>query len=481
MMELSRSDSTHGARSLQGSRKLARAVMGRSEAVTTPEMELKGKRVMVLGLGRTGLETARFLEREGADVLVSDCKGERDLQKELRELSGLPIRFLLGEKEAREVEEVDLLVPSPGVSVENPLLQQAAGSGVEIVSEIELAYRFLRAPLVAVTGTNGKSTTTSLIGEMLGESSIQAFVGGNIGEPLIGFVQGSWDWGVVEISSFQLEWVEGFRPRIAVLLNVTEDHLDRYENFASYFETKGRIFAAQGDEDVALLNRDDAGVWSMREGLRARVLSFGWEEVREGIFATGEEIYWREKGVEERFPLSRVKIQGIHNVENLMAAIGVAKSLKVPGEIIQRVMERFPGIEHRLEFVREKDGVRYYNDSKGTNVGAVVKSLASFSAPVILIAGGINKGGSYQSLGKEVQTKVKKLVLFGAAKNTIRTALGRFTETVTVEDLAAAVEEAHGSAAPGDTVLLSPACSSFDMFENYAERGRVFKDLVREL
>ncbi len=348
MMELSRSDSTHGARLLQGNRKWARAVMGRSEAVTTPEMELKGKRVMVLGLGRTGLETARFLEREGADVLVSDCKGERDLQKELRELSGLPIRFLLGEKEAREVEEVDLLVPSPGVSVENPLLQQAAGSGVEIVSEIELAYRFLRAPLVAVTGTNGKSTTTSLIGEMLGESSIQAFVGGNIGEPLIGFVQGSWDWGVVEISSFQLEWVEGFRPRIAVLLNVTEDHLDRYENFASYFETKGRIFAAQGDEDVALLNRDDAGVWSMREGLRARVLSFGWEEVREGIFATGEEIYWREKGVEERFPLSRVKIQGVHNVENLMAAIGVAKSLKVPGEIIQRVMERFPGIEHRL-------------------------------------------------------------------------------------------------------------------------------------
>lgn len=444
-------------------------------------MNLKGKKVMVIGLARTGSETARFLVRQGAEVLVSDCRGKQELRGEVESLLGLPLRLLLGGEEVDWLDGVDTLVPSPGVPAQNPLLLQASRRGIEIISEVELASRFLRVPLVAITGTNGKSTTTTLIGEILKEAGISAFVGGNIGAPLIGFVSGRWDWGVVEVSSFQLEWVEQFRPRIAALLNLTEDHLDRYTDFASYCEAKGRIFDAQGKEDVAVLNRDDPLVWSLQERVRARVVSFGWAEVGQGVFATKGEIFWRDKDVEERFPLSRVRIQGVHNVENLMAAVAVAKSIHVPKETIQRAIERFPGIEHRLEFVREKDGIRYFNDSKGTNAGAVSKVLASFSVPIILIAGGIHKGGDFGILEDEVRAKVKKLILFGAAKEIIHKALGHLAETVVVESLEAAVQEAHRSALAGDVVLLSPACASFDMFRDYGERGRVFKSLVQGL
>lgn len=444
-------------------------------------MELKGKRVMVLGLARTGSATARFLVRQGAEVLVSDCRGESELQREKEALSGFPVRFFLGGEETAWLERVDLLVPSPGVPAENSLLQGAVKRGIEIISEIELAYPFLRIPLVAITGTNGKSTTTSLIGEMLKAKGLKTFVGGNIGAPLIGFVAGDWDWGVVEVSSFQLEWVEEFHPRVAVLLNLTEDHLDRYANFASYCEAKERIFHAQTAEDVAVLSRDDPLVRAVGGRIRSRVVSFGWTEAREGLYATPGEIIWRGENQEERFSLARVKLQGIHNVENMMAAVAVAKSIRVPREIIQKVLEEFPGLEHRLEFVREKGGVRFYNDSKGTNVGAVVKSLASFSAPVVLIAGGVDKGGDYRILEDEMSRKVKKLILFGAAKEKIRGALGHLTETAMAENLAAAVQEAYRSAGPGDVVLLSPACSSFDMFQNYAERGKLFKRLVQSL
>lgn len=447
----------------------------------TKTMELKGKKVLVLGLARTGRETVRFLVQQAAEVVVSDCKGEQELKTEVEALAGLPIRFFLGGEETTWLDEIDALIPSPGVPAGNALLREAAKRGVEILSEIELAYRFLRVPLVAITGTNGKSTTTTIIGEIFKSHGFETFVGGNIGVPLISFVGGNWEWGVVEVSSFQLEWVEQFRPRIAVLLNVTEDHLDRYEDFASYCRAKERIFAAQKKGDIAVLNRDDPSVWPMREGLRARAISFGWAQVDEGVYATPGEIIWRSGSQEERFSLSKVKIQGVHNVDNLMAAVAVAKAVGVPAKTIQKVMEEFPGLEHRLEFVREKDGVRYFNDSKGTNVGAVLKSLMSFSAPVILLAGGVDKGGDYSVLEAEMKRKVKKLILFGAAKEKIRAALGHVAEAVVVENLEAAVRDAAKNARPGDVVLLSPACSSFDMFQNYAERGRAFKALVQSL
>lgn len=444
-------------------------------------MELRDKKVLVVGLARTGIECARFLLNQGAKVSVSDLRSETDLKQEINALKGLPIDYLLGGEERRWLDEVDLVVPSPGVPAANSLLHEACRRGIEILSEVELAYRFFRFPIVAITGTNGKSTTTTLVGLMLKANGTRVFTGGNIGAPLIGFVGADWEWGVVEISSFQLEWIEEFRPRVAVLLNLTEDHLDRYPDFAAYCRAKERILENQTAKDVAVLNRDDPLVWGFRQGRRARIISFGFSEVDEGVFAKSEEIVWRDASSEERFPLGHVKIQGVHNVENMMAAIAAAKAIGIPAEIIQQTLEEFPGLEHRLEFVREKDGVRYYNDSKGTNVGAVVKSLASFSVPVILLAGGVDKGGDYGVLREGVGKRVKRLVLFGAAKKMIAKALGALTETVIVDDMEAAVRDAHQHARPGDVVLLSPACSSFDMFRNYAERGRIFKSLVQAL
>ena len=444
-------------------------------------MDLSGKTVLVVGLGRTGQECARFLARQGAKVRVNDLRPAADLSLEMGSLAGLPIEYCLGVEPASWLDGVDVVIPSPGVPRDNAWLRQAVARHIPVLGEIELAYRSFRAPLVAVTGTNGKSTTTTLIGEMMKAGGHRVFVGGNLGVPFISAVSNDWDWAVLEISSFQLEWIEQFRPRIAVLLNVTEDHLDRYVSFADYRATKERIFEVQGGEDVAILNRDDPWIWAMRNRIKARIVSFGFTEVTEGVFATASEIIWRAGAGEERFALDEVKIQGVHNVENMMAAVAAAKCAGVPCELIQTTLNRFPGLEHRLEFVRNKDGVRYYNDSKGTNVGAVVKSLASFNEPVILLAGGVDKGGDYAPLNEEIKQKVRRLVLFGAAKEVIAHALGALTETVIVDDLQAAVREAAAHAHAGDVVLLSPACSSFDQFSNYAERGKVFKSLVQKL
>ncbi|HXG50095.1 MAG TPA: UDP-N-acetylmuramoyl-L-alanine--D-glutamate ligase [candidate division Zixibacteria bacterium] len=444
-------------------------------------MELKNKKIMVVGLARTGLETARFLARKGADVVVSDRRGADELAEGIRGLAGLPVRYRLGGEDPAWIKGLDLVVPSPGVAADNPLLVAAARRGVEVLSEIELASRFIAAPLVAVTGTNGKSTTTTLIGEMLERDGRKVFVGGNIGAPLIGFVEGEWEAGVVEVSSFQLEWVREFRPRVAVLLNVTEDHLDRYPDFDAYRRAKERIFAAQGPGDTAVLNRDDPRVWEMRRRIRAAVVSIGFGEVAEGLFPGPCGIVRRSPCGEEAYSLARVKIHGVHNVENMMGAVAAARALGVGRAAVQQTLESFPGLEHRLEFVCEKNGVRYYNDSKGTNVGAAAKSLASFRGPVILIAGGVDKGGDYGVLAGEIRQKVKRLVLFGAARELIAASLGALTETVLVDSLEQAVRDAAAHACAGDVVLLSPACSSFDMFRNYAERGKAFKDLVHGL
>jgi UDP-N-acetylmuramoylalanine--D-glutamate ligase len=444
-------------------------------------MELKGKKFLVLGLARTGKACARFLVNRGATVSVSDLRSGAELQEEMTDLKGLALSYFLGGEDRQVLAGVDCVIPSPGVRADNPLLCDAVERRIAVLSEIEIAYRFLPAPLVAITGTNGKSTTTTLAGEMLKAGGKKVFIGGNIGAPLIGFVSGEWEWGVVEISSFQLEWVEQFRPRIAALLNLSEDHLDRYPDFAAYCQAKERIFAAQREDDIAILNRDDPRVWALRERLEASVVSFGFGEVTDGVYALSDAIIWRDGSKEEKFPLGGVKIQGVHNVENMMAAVAVAKAVGVSQAAIQRTLEEFPGLEHRLEFVRERNGVRFYNDSKGTNVGAVMKSLASFSAPVLLLAGGVDKGGGYGVLREAIQQKVRRLILFGAARQIIANALGDLTSTVVVGDLAAAVRDASEHAQPGDVVLFSPACSSFDMFRNYAERGKAFKSLVQAL
>jgi UDP-N-acetylmuramoylalanine--D-glutamate ligase len=444
-------------------------------------MVLRGKKFLVIGLARTGSECARFLAQHGAKVVVSDQRPDADLRPAMEALAGLPIDYRLGGEDKRWLEGVDYVIPSPGVPMENLLLREAVAFGIPVLSEVELASRFFRAPLIAITGTNGKSTTTTLVGEIMKASGQRIFLGGNLGEPFIGAVSNEWDWGVVEISSFQLDWVETFRPRIAALLNVSEDHLDRYATFADYCRAKERIFEAQAADDFAVLNRDDPRVWEIRGRIKSRIVPFGFSEARDGVFAAANEIIWRGGAEEERFSLRDVKLQGVHNMENMMAATAIAKCAGMSHTVIQKSLSDFPGLEHRLEFVRQKDGVRYYNDSKGTNVGAVVKSLASFNDPVILLAGGVDKGGDYAPLEEGVKQKVRRLVLFGAAKQIIARSLGRLTDTVIVEDMPAAVGDAAAHARAGDVVLLSPACSSFDQFANYAERGKVFKRLVQDL
>jgi UDP-N-acetylmuramoylalanine--D-glutamate ligase len=441
-------------------------------------MELKGSNVLIIGLGRTGKACARFLVDRGARVTVSDRRSASELQDEVQTLTELTLQYRMGAEERRWLDGVDWVVPSPGVPADNALLQEAVVRAIPVLSEIELAYRFFHSPIVAVTGTNGKSTTTTLIGAMMQAAGRKVFVGGNLGTPFISGLSGAWDWGVLEVSSFQLEWVEQFRPRVAVLLNVTEDHLDRYASLADYRRAKENIFAAQTNDDFAVLNREDPPVWNLRSRLKAAVVPFGFTQVTEGAFATADSIIWRRGGGEESFSIRDVKLQGVHNIENMMAAVAAAKLAGLPSEPIRQTLQNFAGLEHRLEFVREKDGVTYFNDSKGTNVGAVIKSLAGFSAPVILIAGGVDKGGDYRPLQDGIRRTVRRLVLFGAAKHVIARALGHLTETVIVEDLPAAVRDAAAAARPGEVVLLSPACSSFDQFSNYAERGRTFKQLV---
>jgi UDP-N-acetylmuramoylalanine--D-glutamate ligase len=444
-------------------------------------MVLRGKKVLVIGLARTGSECARFLAQNGASVVVSDLRPEEEFKQAREALVGLPISYRLGGEDKNWLAGIDYVIPSPGVPMENLLLREAVALHIPVLSEIELASRFFRAPLIAITGTNGKSTTTSLVGEMVKAGGRKGFIGGNLGVPLIAALADDWDWGVVEISSFQLEWIEKFRPRMAALLNISEDHLDRYATFADYCRAKERIFEAQTNDDFAILNRDDPRVWEMRGRIKARIASFGFSEVRDGVFATATEIIWRFDAQEERFSLANVKLHGVHNVENMMASVAMAKCVGISRAVIQEILDSFPGLEHRLEFVRRRNGVGYYNDSKGTNVGAVVKSLASFTDPVILLAGGVDKGGDYAPLADEIKKKVRRLVLFGAAKEIIARSVGQFTETVIVDDLHAAVSDAAAHARAGDVVLLSPACSSFDQFRNYAERGKFFKRLVQAL
>jgi len=448
-------------------------------------MELKGKKILVVGLARTGVAAVPFLFRRGAKVKVSDVKTAAELAPILAPLQGLPVEWELGRHTAPFFTDADLIVMSPGVPMEIPALQQARAKGIPVISEVELAFRFLRRPLIAITGTNGKTTTTTLIGEMLRASGKKVFVGGNIGNPLIGYIEGPQDdeWVVAEISSFQLEAVVEFRPKISLLLNVTEDHLDRYDSFEAYIAAKARIFANQKRVDYALLNADDPICFRFAQQMEPQVILFSARRsVPFGSYLTPEGIFFQGvNGTRDRYELGHLKIKGAHNLENLMAAVAVSRMCGCPREILQQVINEFQGIEHRLEWVRRLDGVGYFNDSKGTNVGSVVKSLQSFEEPVVLIAGGRDKGGDYGPLQEWIRRRVKGMALIGEAKERMFSALGGLTETAKLGTLEEAVHWARSKAQPGDVVLLSPACSSYDMFHNYQERGQRFKEIVWQL
>ncbi len=439
---------------------------------------------MVVGMARTGVATAKFLNARGSVVTTTEVKPEEEMKEAIRELNGLGVYTEWGGHQTETFLKQDLIVVSPGVDLKIEPIQKAVEKGIPVISEIELAYQFIDIAIIAVTGTNGKTTTTFLIGEMLKADGRRVGVGGNVGDPLIIFSdeRDRWEVLVAEISSFQLEAIKNFKPWISVLLNITEDHLDRYPFYEDYIEAKAKIFSNQKSTDFAILNQDDPEVMKLAKDVKARKFFFGlYSRPKEGAFSNGKTIYLKLNEIEEEYSLSQVPLKGIHNVENMMAAILASRLYGCSKKAIETALNQFKGLEHRLEFVREIRGVLFYNDSKGTNVGSVVKSLQSFSTPIHLIAGGRDKKTDLTPLRELLQKRVKELILIGEARERMNRELGGLIPTHLAETLEEAVQIAYRNADTGEVILLSPACSSFDMFKDYKERGRVFKEIVNRL
>ncbi len=461
-------------------------------------VDLAGARVTVMGLARSGVAASRLLQAAGAHVTVADRKESAELTSALGAIDRDHVGVTVGARYESSLEEADLVVISPGVPYRLAPLEAVRRRGVKVISELELASQFLRSPLLAVTGTNGKSTTVTLIGQFLAESGKRAFVGGNLGtalseaavEDLRAGQSGKpspYDYLVVEVSSFQLETIDRFRPWIAALLNVTVDHQDRYESLDEYIAAKQRIFENQTADDYALFNLDDDRVTALRHRVRAKALGFTTlsaidPDMYGGTYIDGDRIVTTVTGVRQEIcHRGEIRIIGNHNVENVMAAATYAVLCGCPLDVIRRVLTTFPGLEHALEIVRERRGVRFVNDSKGTNVDATLKALESIDQPIWLIAGGRDKGGDFSRLTQAVSRRVTRVIVIGEAAPLLRQAWGgaaAMTEAATLRD---AVDVAAQGASPGDVVLLSPACASFDMFADYQDRGRQFKALVHAL
>jgi len=441
--------------------------------------KFRNKRITVVGLARSGIAAARALKDLGAVVTVTDRKTAYDLREETRML-GAGIDLALGGHPEKVFLEADLIVLSPGVP-KIPQVLAARRRGVPVISELELAWLLSDSPFIGITGTNGKSTVTTLVGLMMEKARKRTLVAGNIGnaltqDPALLLRR---DWIVAELSSFQLEDIKTFRPRVAAVLNVTQDHLDRYRDMREYAEAKARIFANQRKGDVLVLNFDDPVVKAFTKRTAATVVPFSrLLRFNPGACVLDGKVLFNGKRV---CRVDEIRIAGVHNLENALAASAVALSAGADRRSVAAVLREFPGLEHRLEFVRERRGVMYINDSKGTNVGAVMKSVEGFTQPVILIAGGLDKGSDFSPLYELIRNRVKLLVLVGKAAKKMAEALGTATETVFADTLQDAVRTAAGRAASGDVVLLSPACASFDMFRDFEDRGRQFKEAVKDL
>jgi UDP-N-acetylmuramoylalanine--D-glutamate ligase len=448
-------------------------------------MDLRNKRVLVVGLGKSGVASALFLRSRGARVTVSDAKPEAELRDEILLLLEHGITVETGGHGDRTFRCQDLIVVSPGVPVDAPQLVQARSLGEPVIGEVELAAHFLSGQIVAITGANGKTTTTSLAGEIIAAGKFSTLVGGNIGTPAISFVDeaGPTTWIVLEVSSFQLETIAEFRPRIAVILNITPDHLDRHKTFDNYVNTKARIFENQRADDFTVLNADDATTAGLSERTRAQVLWFSRKkEIEKGAFVRGAQIYFRD-GRRERqiLPLAEVSLKGGHNLENVLAGVSIGMVVGCQPEQIRDAVRNFKAVEHRLEFVARVASVDYYNDSKATNVDATIKALESFPANVHLILGGKDKGSDYSGLRELLRERVKRVYTIGAAAAKIESQIQGAAEIEHAETLENAVRRASEIALEGDVILLAPACASFDQFQSYEHRGRVFKETVHSL
>jgi UDP-N-acetylmuramoylalanine--D-glutamate ligase len=450
-------------------------------------LELKGKKVLVVGLGKSGLAAALFLRRRGALVTVSDVRSADQLAKEIPALIEAGIMVEAGGHGLLTFRRQDLIVVSPGVPLDTPELAQVKSFGLPVIGELELAARFLKGHTLAVTGSNGKTTTTTLLGEILDASGLPTLVGGNIGVPVISLIDQSTDetWSVLEVSSFQLESTVEFHPEIAVILNITPDHLDRHGSFENYSAAKERIFARQIAADCLVLNADNTRAADAAHRSIAKVYWFSIEnQVTRGAFLEQGFVVYRgaeNAATEKIIPARAIPLKGTHNVENVLAAVCAARLAGVPSDVIGRSIENFRAVEHRLEYVATRNRVEFYNDSKATNVDATAKAVAAFSGGVHLILGGKDKGSDYTQLSELLRERVSAVYTIGSAAAKIESHLRGVVSIHSCETLDKAVHVAASAARPGEVVLLAPACSSFDQFENYEERGQVFKQLVKEL
>jgi UDP-N-acetylmuramoylalanine--D-glutamate ligase len=447
-------------------------------------MELKNKRVLVVGLARTGVATALFCAARGGKVTASDSRTEAEIGDVVARLRAAGVTLELGGHQEQTFLQQEVIIPSPGVPADAPLLLATRGKGVRVWSEIELAYRFIRGRLIGITGSNGKTTTTSLVAHILKTAEIPTLLGGNIGTPLISCVDKMSETTVtvVELSSFQLELIDKFRPSVSVWLNLTPDHLDRHHTMESYGAAKGRIFENQTNEDAAVLNADDPATLPYAPK-RPRVYWFSRKQrLEQGAFVSDEEIVFRGDGREESvLPRRDVPLVGEHNLENVLAAVAAARLAGADATAVAKGVRSFAGVEHRLEFVAEIGGVRYYNDSKATNVDATLKALDAFPGRVLIILGGKDKGSDYTVLQEQLRRKAIVALLIGTAAEKIEKQIAGGIGIERAGTIERAVEIASHTARSGDVVLLAPACASFDQFQSYEHRGRVFKDLVRQL
>ncbi|MDO8885507.1 UDP-N-acetylmuramoyl-L-alanine--D-glutamate ligase [Candidatus Oleimmundimicrobium sp.] len=448
-------------------------------------MEFKGKKILVLGMARSGIAAAKKLKSMGAEVLVVDKGDNSSLRKTANILKKEGISVHIGSQPPHILKGQEIIIISPGIPNSISLVEKAMKDGVSIWSEIELAYR-LAGPspfIIGITGTNGKTTTTMLIGEMY-KKMFPTVVAGNIGQPLIESIGNTLlnTKFIVELSSFQLENIIKFQPRISVLLNITDDHLDRYTGIDDYAKAKARIFSSQTEEDYAILNYDDPLVWSFAPSIKGKIFPFSkFNQFKVGIFVKSGKIFFKNGKVSKEIcAVDELKIKGEHNLDNVMAAAAAALIGGVPLKLVREALLSFKGLEHRVEHVATIKGVDFYNDSKATNPDAVIKALTSFEdRPIILLAGGRNKGNTFRGVAEAAKGKVKTAILFGEAADEIRTAF--HASGITTKKSPSLVDAVHAAvdvSEANDVILLSPACASFDMFASYKERGEVFKEAI---
>lgn len=460
--------------------------------------KFKDKKVLIVGVQSTGAALARFFHNEGAQLTISDSKTKEQLGAVAAQLEEFEPIWDLGGHTPKAFSGQDLIVLSPGVNPHNKVIEAARMAGTPITGELELASTMIKEPIIAITGTNGKSTVTKLTYEFLKQSGVNAWIGGNFGTPLIDYVNQKQkaDVLVVEVSSFQLETIETFKPNHALLLNLAEDHVDRHRSMQEYINAKKKLFKNANLESASILNADDSFVidcardpvlqrsklqyFTRKTGLEEQIKKIG------GAVYQGQEVRYYHMNTQgiaelERYNISKMKLKGKHNIENVMAAVSAARPYGAKPEVIQNVINSFPGLPHRLEFVRKKGGVDFYNDSKSTNVHSVIKALEAFDEPIILIAGGKDKGVDFTPLIEPVRKKVKNLILTGESKERLNRTIGDFSETFIIGTFEEAVLVAYQKSRNGDVILLSPGCSSFDRFGNFEERGNYYKDLISKL